>query len=254
MQKRRTIKWDANDEKQLRQSVKEHNARIEREIRHNPEFALVAPKKIKISEAIKEAKSGTRRDYNTLIKDIGNIKKKNAFDVIRYDNGIRITKYQDNLLRAKTRRINREREREISRIRELDATVGGERTGLKRGEMGDERLIGLQPKKYRAGETSGRKEFNAFVNSVENAYSRANKQRALDQYKTNYLKSLKDNFSEFGDRYRQLKQTIEKLPPEVIDEIYRTEEHAKISFHYDKTEKLARLEILEDIWQNATNG
>ena len=67
MAKTGKIRWTADDEKELRDAVRRYNRKIAKVAKRQPELAEYQPSRINVTQAIKEAKSGTRKGYKEMI-------------------------------------------------------------------------------------------------------------------------------------------------------------------------------------------
>jgi hypothetical protein len=133
-------------------------------------------------------------------------------------------------------------------VENMDVTSRGSSVGLKRGEMGSERLNELRPKKFDFDKIKGGKEWEKFKASVFKQASPEARDKRMEEYKANYIKGLKNAFGEYADHIIEI---IEGLPAENVVKTYYGEQEATITFFYEKQDMDAKLDILEGIWQGA---
>ena len=116
--------------------------------------------------------------------------------------GNKVTEWEKREVGLKVGQINRQRTLERNKVNEFEATSQGKPVGLKRGEMGSERMNALKPKKYNFDKIKGGKEWEKFKDTVERQASFDYHQAQLEEYKANYIKGLERVFGEYGDNIK----------------------------------------------------
>jgi hypothetical protein len=244
MQRKPDIKWRKSDVEKLKNEVQRFNAKISRAEKRHPELKGALPDKIKPADFMKEIK--TRQDFNRELKSLDRFSKRGAEKPITSKTGNTVTQWEKKEVGYKVAQINRERTKERQIVERMPVTSQGKPTGLKRGEMGSERLAALQPKKYDFDKIRGGKEWEKFVDTVKKQSSEQYRQQKMEEYKENYLKGLSNVFGEYAD---ELIGKLKDLDAETLVNKFYSEQEATIDFIYDPIELMARLETIEDIWE-----
>lgn len=253
MSRKPPIKWRESDAEKLAKEVERFNAKIYRARHAHPETADILPATIKKADKIKmveELKAKPRSEFKKEINSLDRFTRRGSEKVVESRTGNKVTRWEKNEVALKVRQINRERTIERKKVEAMDATTRGEKIGLKRGEMGSERLSELQPKKFDFNKIKGGKEWERFKASVEKQASPTARDTRKDLFKENYLKALD---SVYGDYASDVRAIIEALPANVVVDTYYREQEASIDFHYDKIEMDFKLEILDGIWQSVSD-
>lgn len=248
MSRKPPINWRKTDAEKLNKEVERFNAKIYRTKRAHPEMENILPETIKKADKAKmveELKNAPRSEFNKEIKSLDRFLKKGAEKEIVSETGNRVTRWEKNEVSLKVAQINRERTKERKAVENMEATSRGEKIGLKRGEMGSERLNELKPKKFDFNKIKGGKEWKRFKASVEKQASPQARNERMEGYKANYIKGLRAAFGEHAD---DIISIIEGLPAETVVQTYYSEQEATIEFFYEPQEMETKLDILDGIW------
>jgi hypothetical protein len=251
MSRKPNINWRASDAERLEKEIRRFNAKVSRTKRAHPELENILPETIKKSDKakmIEEIKAKPRSEFNKQINSLSRFSKRGAEQVIVSKTGNAVTKWEKNEVALKVAQINRERARERKAVQNMDVTSRGESVGLKRGQMGSERLNELHPKKFNFDKIKGGKEWEKFKASVERQASPEARDKRMEEYKANYIKGLKEAFGEYAN---DIIEIVESLPAEKVVSTYYGEQEATIAFFYEKQDMDLKLDILEGIWQGA---
>jgi hypothetical protein len=251
MSRKPPIKWRESDAEKLTKEIERFNAKIYRTRNRHPELASVLPETIKKADKqklIQELQAKPRSEFKKELNTLSRFGKKGAEKAIVSKTGNVVTKWEKNEVALKVAQINRERTRERKAVENMDVTSRGSSVGLKRGEMGSERLNELRPKKFDFDKIKGGKEWEKFKASVFKQASPEARDKRMEEYKANYIKGLKNAFGEYADHIIEI---IEGLPAENVVKTYYGEQEATITFFYEKQDMDAKLDILEGIWQGA---
>jgi hypothetical protein len=200
---------------------------------------------------VEELKHLPRNEFNKKVKSLERFTRRGAEKEIVSATGNRVTAWEKNEVTLKVAQINRERTRERKAIENMDATSRGEKIGLKRGEMGSERLNELKPKKFEFDKIKGGAEWERFKASVEKQASPQARHLRMEQYKENYIKGLRAAFGDYAD---DIIEIINDLPAETVVKTYYCEQEATIDFFYDPQEMETKLDVLGDIWQGVKDN
>ena len=250
MSRKSNIKWRASDAEKLEAEIKRFNKKIYNTRHRHPELKNVLPKTITKADKlqmIEEFKNAPRSEFKKTLNSINRFSRPGAEEAVKAMTGNKVTKWEKREIGIKVGQINRQRTIERAKMEKLDATSQGVPLGLKRGQMGSERMNALKPKKYNFDKIKGGKEWEKFKDTIEKQSSFNYRQDRFEQYKANYLKGLDDVFGEYA---KDIKSIIEKLPPELVNETYFKEQEASITFIYDMQEMNLKLDVLSNIWGN----
>jgi hypothetical protein len=249
MPRKPPIKWRESDAEKLAREIERFNAKIYRTRNRHPELKSILPETIKKEDKqklIQELRAQTRSEFNKAIKSLERFSRKGAEQAITSKTGNTVTKWEKREVGIKVAQINRERTRQRKIAENMEVTSRGQSVGMKRGEMGSERMNELRPKKFNFDKIKGGKEWEKFKASVDRQASYEDKLEKMETYKRNYLKGL-DSYGGYADH---IKAIVEGLPAELVVEIYYKEQEATITFHYEKQDMDAKLDVLERIWND----
>lgn len=252
MPRKPNIKWRKSDAEKLETEIKRFNKKIYNTRQRHPELKDILPKTITKADKlqmINEFKNAPRSEFKKTLNSLNRFLRPGAEQAVKSMTGNTVTKWEKREIGLKVGQINRQRTIERAKMENLDATSQGKPLGLKRGQMGSERMNALKPKKYNFDKIKGGKEWEKFKDTIEKQASYNYMNDKLEQYKANYLKGLDDVFGEYA---KDIKAIIEKLPPELVNETYFKEQEASISFIYDMQEMNIKLDILSNIWGNVS--
>lgn len=248
MSKKPNIKWRKSDAEKLDAAIKSYNKKIYNTRHRNPELKDIIPDTIKKTDRnkmLKELKSLPRNEFNKQIKSLERVLNPDAFKPVTSKTGNTVTKYEKREVGIKVAQINRDRTKERKAIENMDATSRGEKLGMKRGEMGSERLNALKPKKFNFDKIRGGKEWEKFKASIDKLSAPTARAERMEEYKANYLKGLQNAFGGYAD---DIIKVIEGLPADVVVETFYSEQEATIDFFYEPQEMELKLDMLNDLW------
>ena len=254
MSRKSTINWRKSDEQRVENTIKSFNKKIYNTRNRKPELKDILPNTItkydKI-EMMEKFKTMSRAEFNKEMKSLDRFLKKDSEKAIVSKTGNRVTKWEKNEVALKVAQINRERTRQRKEIEKIEAISQGELIGLKRGEMGSERLNELKPKKFNFDKIRGGKEWEKYKAGVEKQANPETRERIYEMYKENYLKGL-DAYGGYAD---SIKEIVEQLPADVVVKTFYKEQEASIDFVYEGSDGLLDkdlvLDILEGVWSRA---
>jgi hypothetical protein len=253
MPRKPTIKWRNSDTENLEREIKRFNNKIYHVRNRHPELTDILPDTITKADkqrVIEQFKDLPRSEFNKYINSLDRFVHKGAEKQVVSKTGNRVTHWEKNEVSLKVAQINRERAIERKAVENMDATSRGQSLGMKRGEMGSERLNELKPKKFNFDKIRGGKEWEHFKESVERQASPKARDERLERYKDNYIKGLQ---SVFGDYANDIIDIIKELPAKTVVDTYYSEQEATIEFFYDPQSMDTKLEILNDIWQGVAD-
>ena len=252
MSRKPNIKWRTSDAEKLETEIKRFNKKIYNTRQRHPELKDILPETITKADKlqmINEFKNAPRSEFKKTLNSLNRFTRPGAEQAVKSMTGNKVTKWEKREIGLKVGQINRQRTIERAKMENLEATSQGVPLGLKRGQMGSERMNALKPKKYNFDKIKGGKEWEKFKETIEKQSSFNYRQDKLEQYKANYLKGLDDVFGEYA---KDIKDIIEQLPPELVNETYFKEQEASITFIYDMQEMNLKLDVLSNIWGNVS--
>lgn len=248
------IKWRKSDAEKLNKEVQRFNVKVNRTKKAHPELADILPDTIKKADKqkmIEELKQLPRSEYKKEINTLDRFTKKGAEKAVTSKTGNTVTRWERKEVALKVAQINRERTKERTANENMEVTSRGEKIGMKRGEMGSERMNGLNPKKFNFDKIKGGKEWEKFKESVYKQASPLERQKIMQTYKDHYLKGL----DEYGGYADDIKALVDKLPADVVVNTYYSEQEATIKFIYEGLEGLQDKDVVLDtlraIWEKA---
>jgi hypothetical protein len=248
MSRQSKIRWRESDAEKLEKEIKRFNNKIYRTNHLHPELASIQPETIKKKDKekiIEQLKQAPRNETKKKINELDRYLKKGAEKAITSKTGNTVTKYEKKEVGLKVAQINRERTKERKFAENLDVTSRGKSLGMKRKEMGSERLNELKPKKFDFDKIRGGKEWQKFKETVYKQTDINDKNFQYELYKKNYITAMK---SAYGEHANDVIEIIEGLPAKTVVDTYYKEQEASISFHYEPQEMQLKLDILFDIW------
>lgn len=248
MQRKSKIRWKQSDVISLERELKKFNAKIKHTVKNHPDIADIQPKPMTKKQFIENIYS--RADFARELNSIKRYERKGSEKPITSKTGNKVSKWQKSEIGLKVKLLNQKRERELKEMNNIDVTSQGVPLELKRGEMHSERMNALKPKKFNFDKIDKGTEWKLFVESVEKQVTDKYDKDKMERFKQNYIKGLQGQFNSQAD---EIVKMIQKLSPEIVVNTFFGEQEATIDFLYDKFEEDARLEIIKDIWENASD-
>jgi len=249
MSRKPVIKWRESDAEKLNREIERFNAKIYRTRFNHPELKGVLPDTIKKDDKekmLQEIKTAPRSEFKKEINTLARFSRKGAEKPITSKTGNTVTNWEKKEVSLKVAQINRDRTIERKKVEQMDATSQGEPIGLKRGEMGSERLNALQPKKFNFDKIKGGKEWEKFKAGVMKQTSPKYKEEKLNEYVKNYIEGL-TNALDY--RANDIIDIINLLPPQLVVDTFYKEQEATIDFIYSPEDIELKADILNEIWQ-----
>lgn len=138
MPKRYNISWNENQQKQIKQAVRNFNAKIDRLAKKNPKEAGTLPEKVSLRELKKMI--NTRQDLQREVNALKRFSKRGAEELTnpppKFGNTeLRLTKWEVDEMLRRTARVNKSRALKRAEILETEMTSRGEELGYKRGQV-----------------------------------------------------------------------------------------------------------------------
>lgn len=253
MPRKSRINWRESDAEKLNKDIQRFNAKINDVVKNNEHLADFQPEKITATEKkqlIEQFKNMPRSEFNKYIHSMERYLQSGAERLKSNDQGVTVSKYEYKEIAYKVGELNRERTKARTAFENLEATSRGEKLGMKRGEMGSERMNELKPKKFNFDKMRNATEWKKYKASLFKQTNYNAKNERLESYKENYIKGLENAFGEYA---KDIIDLIRELPAEKVVNTYYQEQEATIEFFYEPQAMQDKLDILYDIWEGVAN-
>ena len=227
MPKFNKIRWREDDKKELARLAKNFNAKIEYQLKKNPELKDILPKKVKVKDLKKDIAS--RKDLNRTLEKLSSFSKRGMEKVVTNEKGERATLFEIEQTKKNVRRLNAQRRAEQKRIDEMPVYIDGKKATTVRRMVQEQKAKPIQFD-FNKSEKGGFKKFAEYVEKKISDSRYAIEGKA-------YLATLKETFYTVYNT-----QTAQKLA-ELCDRIngekllalyYEGFEEITPNFHYDR--------------------
>lgn len=227
MPKFNKIRWREDDKKELARLAKNFNAKIEYQLKKNPELKDVLPKKVKVRDLKKDIAS--RKDLNRTLEKLSSFSQRGMEKVVTNEKGERATLFEIEQTKKNVRRLNAQRRAEQKRIDEMPVYIDGKKATTVRRMVQEQKAKPIQFD-FNKSEKGGFKKFAEYVEKKISDSRYAIEGKA-------YLATLKETFYAVYNS-----QTAQKLA-ELCDRIdgekllalyYEGFEEITPNFHYDR--------------------
>lgn len=246
MSKQYKIRWRESDTQQLKRTVKNFNAKINRILKKNPEAISYLPQKITIKEAREMIE--TRADLNRLTHSLQRFSKRGAEKAVSSSRGAKATEWEVKEFNRKQATVNRKRKKELDKITAQEVKIGGKTTGQTRARMGSIKENDLhQMKKNFKNMTQ--KEWDLAMRSIDAQLNTTEQRKKRETMRENYIKGLREGG--FLDEHPELETYIRGVDLDTFYETVQTDETATFTFYKDPIEWQTRLDYIEATWQRA---
>jgi hypothetical protein len=232
MSKQSKIRWGNKDTEQLKNAITDFNNKISKVSKSNKLIAPYLPNKLNVNDIKKQVIS--RQDLNRVLSSLKRINKDDSLDIITNSKGVTITKYE---LRET---INKNR---ISNIKKAYQRKALDVSPYK-GNMGTIENNNLNYKAFNFNNKS-QKEWDKFIEALDNQVKSNYFTEKLDQYKQNYIKAIENVYGYSGQELIDIIQSIDSYDV-FMDGI--NDPTLFIDFIYDKIEADIKLEYIIDGW------
>ena len=227
MPKFNKIRWREDDKKELARLAKNFNAKIEYQLKKNPELKDVLPEKVKVKDLKKDIAS--RKDLNRTLEKLSSFSQRGMEKVVTNEKGERATLFEIEQTKKNVRRLNAQRRAEQKKIDEMPVYIDGKKATTVRRMVQEQKAKPIQFD-FNKSEKGGFKKFAEYVEKKISDSRYAIEGKA-------YLTTLKETFYAVYNT-----QTAQKLA-ELCDRIngekllalyYEGFEEITPNFHYDR--------------------
>jgi len=239
------IKWNNNDEANLKKAVNNFNAKIRRLEKQKPELKEILPDKLSIKTERQKLQQQPRQTLKREVKSLQRFSRPGSENLVENSLGLKTTQWKKNEITIQMRVINSAKTRERKIAANLEATSGGEPIGLKRGEMGSIRMNDLKPKKFKFEKIHPGAEWEHFVQSVEKQAAPLYNTEKATNMKINYMSVLHNQLGAYAN---PIIATVNKMSNKDFMEKMMAEQEASFEFIRDKTDAKIKLDRLSKIW------
>lgn len=251
MPKRYNIRWQQSDDEELRKAVKNFNAKIDRLAKKDPKSKSALPEKVTVRQ-MKELVS-TRQDLKREINSLRRFSKRGAEELVEVPDSyynLKVTKWQKEDMNRRAAVINRRRNARRQEIADIEMTDRGKSLGYTRGQLGmgkaDE--VALEPMKVftpKMTYTDMRKKMDVIRNESQSTYWNRREIMMMN----NYIKSLKENFSENDPDVKSIIEAIENMDFKQFYKIWQAEGgNFEMSYPGDTDEEKKYIKALKSTW------
>ena len=122
MSKINSIRWRDSDEKKLKNSIRNFNAKIDRQVKKGVNINAL-PEKLNYKTIKKETTN--RKDFDKILKESDKFRQRGSEKIITNDYGIQKTKFEIESIKKDVQRINRERKKKADAVEQGVFTVAG---------------------------------------------------------------------------------------------------------------------------------
>ena len=241
MSKQNNIRWRRSDTSKLVHLIRKVNTKLfEIEVKR-PDIAGLQPAMLDYQSA--KAQIKTRRDYKNFVNKYKRYLKEGAEEVVKSDRGAVATKWARNEMYIDQRADNLRKKKEKQTIGKKPVTIKGKDTGVKRAEMTSVRENALN-QTNRLFKNMSQKEFDNMFRLLDAKMFSSYSTKQMNVHMRNYVKGLiAEGYSD------ELLKIIEKVPPEVFQSVFYTDEVATYDFIYDPLELKVKEDSLIELWE-----
>lgn len=210
------IKWRQSDQAKLAKTIKNFNSRRNSLLKSHPELFELTPEKQVMSDILPVIKEGTRNDFNKFIKSLDRFRGEAIREVVEFESGLKLTKYQVQENRYKLNAINANRRNELKKILENNPRMVNEDLSTQGGIDIDQYL----PKKVNYDRIKPGKEYEKMVESLKKqSTERYSVEKSL-RYKEAYLSSILNHLTgpngEMSGQVNVLFNFVAELPEDFV--------------------------------------
>lgn len=249
MRRKYNIRWNADDEAELRRVVRNFNDKIRRLEKKDPKMKNALPERASVRQLKNLIE--TRADLNRELNSLRRFSKKGAEEIVEVPENkynLKTTKWQKQEMTMKVSLINRRRKKRLQEIEAWEMTSGGKKLGYTKGEfgMGKADEVALNPLKAFTPTMSRadlNMKFRHINKEVQSSYFSAKEERLRYNYivglqRTYRAEEIEDiidaienmDFKEFYKRFQEEGGTMEfasKLPNNAVRESYVEHLHSQ---------------------------
>jgi hypothetical protein len=229
-------------EQELAKAVHAMNEKIRY---HESKGNSYMPKRESVREIKQRAKSTA--DLEAELNRVRRFGKADFTDTVQVSEGLKITRYEKVETERAYRIQNIRREKELNKYNDLAATSRGESLGVTAGQLPDDRVAELMPKKLNWSAVRSRSELQAKTDLALRQARSTYFSEKNEQFKKNYIQSLK---TQFGTKNSlKIRKAVQAMPADQVVAKYYTDTEASFTFVYkDPLSNSVKLKALNAVW------
>ena len=233
MPKINRIRWRDSDEKKLKNSVKNFNAKIDRQIKKGVNINAL-PEKLNYKSIKKETTN--RKDFDKILKESDKFRQRGSEKIITNDYGIQKTKFEIETIKKDVQRINRERKKKADSIKSGTFTSAG--------EIICKQEINTIKKKFNFEKIKSYSDFAKFAESVKKQAMYNYDEKTKTQFFDNIIKGLKNGLGEAN--VKEIVNRINKIGQEKFINLLKNEKLIDVDFFYSPVSIDDRISAIEE--------
>ena len=231
------IRWNPNDETELRKAVRNFNQQRRRALAKDPASAEYLPAVKRMKEVRAKAQSETRRGFGQIVKELRSISKPGALTKVETVAGVTTTKYEMDRIKHLEKRANLKAKAK-QRYTDVDYKKG----------LDDPEIQREFKQRHEVLELKKPDEFKKYAELLEKNLSLAQLQANAEQYKANYIKAIEANMGEYAET---MIKTIKQIPAEALGKLTIGNVDTKIEFYYKFATVTAKFNRVAEIFSKA---
>lgn len=244
-----TIRWRKKDEILLRKKIRNYNAKIDRLRKNNNFQNNLLPEKLKYKDV--KNNINERRDFKTQLSLINALTKRGSEKIYKSTRGLQVPQFEIKQNKIKEREINRKRDIQIKRYKEMGITDRNKSLGFDTEDTAMHLNDLIRHKKYNYKNKS-KNEYEAYKNSLKE-YNITIEQ-LNERYRENLYKSIESGQSGYTpEQIEKLKSLLDKIDTQTIVDKYYTDINMNITFNYELSENEGKFETYFDAWVEVLN-
>jgi len=251
MSKRYNIRWRDKDEQELQRVVNNFNNKIRRASKKNQALVDFLPNKVSVKDL--KSKITTRSDFNRNLKSLKRFSEKGAEKLVEPKNKLKPTKIEKEIMEAETPLTNYMLKERRIKTRTVNASRAKELKALnvsaKLGNMSTIEKANLKPKQLVLSKSQ--EAWNKFDESLDKEIQSNFKEQGYQAYKDNYLKGLKNDVNDIGDKVFNM---VKDLDAKELFDKSASNPLLQIKFHYDPLDDGAVEDSLFKEWSKVLSG
>lgn len=241
MSKQYNIHWRRSDYSKLSHLIRKANKKSFGLEVTRPDLAGHIPELMDYKT--EKANIKTRQDFNNFINKWNRYLREGSEELIKSERGAVATKFEVHEFQIAQNAENARRRAQRKKLEKTETTIGGEKTGVNRAEMGRVKDNALKDSKKSFKNMSQKEWENAFKNFDKKMNSATRESEKLRHIR-NYIKGL------IAEGYSQeLVDTMTHIPLEDFSKVFYSDEIGTYDFIYDPLELKMKQEELIDLWQ-----
>lgn len=233
MSKTHIINWRSSDEKKIKKSIKNFNAKIDRQVKKGVNINAL-PEKLNYKKIRKETTN--RKDFNKILKESEKFRQRGSEKIITNDYGIQKTKFEIEQIKKDVQRINRERKKKADSIKNGTFTVAG--------EIISKQEINTVKKKFNFEKINSYMDFAKFAESVKRQSAYNYDEISKDEFYANIFKGLNNGLGE--ENAKNLIERIQLIGRDKLIVYLKNEKLVDIDFFYTTIAIDDRISAIEE--------